>query len=360
MIVKQSLWPGTLLFWVMNMTFFIGKKRYLNNIRIALILALMLCLGVTPAVEAQAASGAAGNVGSAASYAGSAAVVVNNNVPGFGSEDIVATSYEQYGSFDSLGRCTAAIACVGQDIMPTEERGSIGSVKPTGWNQNKYPGIVDSEPPYLYNRCHLIGYQLTGENANERNLITGTRYLNVEGMLPYENKVANYVSSTGNHVIYRVTPVFTGNNLLCDGVQMEAYSVEDSGAGICFNVFCYNVQPGVKINYSDGSNTLDDGFVVSYETETDVTSDRNISAEDNTVESGAGNAAEDTTVASSANVVSENTQSASYIANKNTKKFHYPSCSSVADMKESNKLYYEGSRDDLVNQGYSPCKRCNP
>ncbi len=358
------------------MTFFIGEKKYLKNIRVVVILVLMLFLGATPVIEAQAASGAAsaasaagsvasatgnaGSVASAASYAGSASVVVNNNVPEFAAEDIVASSYEQYGALDSLGRCTSTIACVGLDLMPTEERGSIGMIKPTGWNQNKYPGIVDSEPPYLYNRCHLIGYQLTGENANERNLITGTRYLNVEGMLPYENSVANYVKSTGNHVMYRVTPIFSGNNLLCDGVQMEAYSVEDSGAGVCFNVFCYNVQPGVKINYSDGSNTLDDGFVVSTEVETDVTSDRSVVSEESAVDSESGNAAEDTTVASSASVNSESTQSASYIANKNTKKFHYPSCSSVADMKESNKWYYEGSRDDLVNQGYSPCKRCNP
>ena len=194
-------------------------------------------------------------------YSGEASVQLNGNVPGFAAEEITTVSYEQYGSLDSLGRCTAAIACVGEDIMPTEERGSIDSVKPTGWKQNKYPGIVNSTPPYLYNRCHLIGYQLTGENANEKNLITGTRFFNIEGMLPYENMVANYVRSTGNHVMYRVTPVFEGNNLLCSGVQMEAYSVEDGGKSVCFNVFCYNVQPGVAINYADGSNMSSESFL---------------------------------------------------------------------------------------------------
>ncbi len=284
---------------------------------------------------------------SAASFAGSASVAINNNVPEFTADEITTVSYESYGNFDFLGRCTAAIACVGKDIMPTEERGSIGSVKPTGWNQNKYPGIVNSEPPYLYNRCHLIGYQLTGENANEKNLITGTRYFNIEGMLPYENRVAGYVESTGNHVMYRVTPIFSGNNLLCDGVKMEAYSVEDGGSGVSFNVFCYNVQPGVLINYADGSNQLDEGFVItSNEIEQEITKSSPAQAE--------------TTVEAQIEQAGPPSQSASYIANKNTKKFHYPSCSSVSDMKEKNKLYYEGSRDDLINQGYVPCKRCNP
>ena len=284
---------------------------------------------------------------SAASFSGNASVAINNNVPEFTADEITTASYERYGDFDSLGRCTTAIACVGKDIMPTEERGSIGSVKPTGWDQNKYPGIVNSEPPYLYNRCHLIGYQLTGENANEKNLITGTRYFNIEGMLPYENRVAGYVESTGNHVMYRVTPIFSGNNLLCDGVKMEAYSVEDGGKGVSFNVFCYNVQPGVLINYTDGSNQLDEGF--------NITS--NGSGQETTRSSPSQTEA---VVESQVEQPDQQVQSASYIANKNTKKFHYPSCSSVSDMKEKNKLYYEGSRDDLINQGYVPCKRCNP
>ncbi len=266
-------------------------------------------------------------------YTGSASVVINGNMPTFTSSEITTQSYELYGALDSLGRCTTATACIGQDIMPTEPRGSIGTIKPTGWNQNKYPGLVDSDPPYLYNRCHLIGYQLTGENANELNLVTGTRYMNVDGMLPYENMVANYIQSTGNHVMYRVTPVFEDSNLLCTGVQIEAYSVEDSGQGICFNVFCYNVQPGVNINYADGSNSAIDGYISAPE----------VTAEEDLTRS-----------------TPEQSQQYNYVVNTNTKKFHYPTCSSVSDMKDLNKMYYEGTREELVNLGYDPCKRCNP
>jgi len=321
------------------------RERRIGTSAQALIIAfeLLICTVFSfnlSAIQVEAAE-------SAASFSGNASVAINNNVPEFTADEITTASYERYGDFDSLGRCTTAIACVGKDIMPTEERGSIGSVKPTGWDQNKYPGIVNSEPPYLYNRCHLIGYQLTGENANEKNLITGTRYFNIEGMLPYENRVAAYVESTGNHVMYRVTPIFSGNNLLCDGVKMEAYSVEDGGNGVSFNVFCYNVQPGVLINYADGSNQLDEGFnITSNETEQGLTKSSPAQTE--------------TAVEAQSEQADQPPQSASYIANKNTKKFHYPSCSSVSDMKEKNKLYYEGSRDDLINQGYVPCKRCNP
>ncbi len=180
-------------------------------------------------------------------------VVVNNNQPEFTEADITTKSYEKYTSLDSLNRCGVAMACIGRDIMPTEDRGSIGQVKPSGWHTVKYD-FVDGK--YLYNRCHLIGYQLTGENANEENLITGTRYLNVEGMLPFENMVADYVKETGNHVLYRVTPIFDGDNLVARGVQMEAWSVEDEGEGICFNVYCYNNQPGVTIDYATGESSL--------------------------------------------------------------------------------------------------------
>ena len=178
-------------------------------------------------------------------------ISINENIPFFTEDEIVVISYELYGELDGLGRCTTAIACVGVDIMPTEDRGSIGSVKPSGWQTVKYDFISGK---YLYNRCHLIGYQLTGENANKLNLITGTRYMNVDGMLPFENMVADYVKETENHVMYRVTPMYVGNNLVASGVQMEAYSVEDEGDGICFNVYVYNVQPGVEIDYATGEN----------------------------------------------------------------------------------------------------------
>ena len=177
--------------------------------------------------------------------------VVNDNQPYFGTDEITMASFELYGDLDSLGRCTSATSSVGQDLMPTEDRGSIGSVKPTGWHTVKYDCV---DAGYLYNRCHLIGYQLTGENANKQNLITGTRYLNVVGMLPFEDMVTAYVKETGNHVMYRVTPVFIGDNLVAHGVLMEGYSVEDEGDGICYCVFCYNVQPGVTIRYSDGES----------------------------------------------------------------------------------------------------------
>ena len=180
-------------------------------------------------------------------------VIIDDGVPAFTQQDFTTESYEYYSQQDYLGRCGYALACIGKDIMPTEERGSIGQVKPSGWKTVKYD-FVDGK--YLYNRCHLIGYQLTGENANVDNLITGTRYLNVEGMLPFENMVADYVKETGNHVLYRVTPIYNGQELVARGVQMEAYSVEDNGEGISFNVYCYNNQPGVTIDYATGESVL--------------------------------------------------------------------------------------------------------
>lgn len=191
-------------------------------------------------------------------YDGEPYVVINNNEPTFTKNEITTKSYEKYAELDALGRCGVAMACVGKDIMPTKERGAIGKVKPTGWHTVKYD-CVDGK--YLYNRCHLIGYQLTGENANERNLITGTRYMNVDGMLSFEDMVADYVKETNNHVMYRIIPIYKGNNLLASGVEMEAYSVEDKGEGISFHVYCYNVQPGVKINYKNGDSELKNGSV---------------------------------------------------------------------------------------------------
>lgn len=188
-------------------------------------------------------------------YSGNPYVELNGNVPYFTDEELSTTAFELYSELDSLGRCGACYANVCKEIMPTEERGSIGMVKPTGWHTVKYDCITDR---YLYNRCHLIGYQLAGENANEKNLITGTRYLNVDGMLPFENEVADYVNDTDNHVLYRVTPVFSGDNLVASGVIIEAKSVEDKGAGLQFNVYCYNVQPGISIDYIDGQSWEDE------------------------------------------------------------------------------------------------------
>ena len=181
----------------------------------------------------------------------SPAVAIRKNVPDFSSSELTKSAYETYAALDNRGRCGLCMSCIGLELMPTDKRGDISSVHPTGWIQGKYD-IVNGG--YLYNRCHLIGFQLTGENANTKNLITGTKYLNNDGMLPFENEVAAYIKKTGNHVLYRVEPIFVGNDLLARGVQMEARSVEDNGAGISFNVFCYNVQKGITLNYADGSN----------------------------------------------------------------------------------------------------------
>ncbi len=265
-------------------------------------------------------------------YSGTPYIAVNDNKPYFSEADLTTTSFESYSELDDIGRCGVAYACISTDTMPTEERGSIGQIKPSGWHTVKYD-CVDGK--YLYNRCHLIGYQLTAENANEQNLITGTRYLNVEGMLPFENMVADYIKETGNHVLYRVTPVFDGDNLVVSGVLMEAESVEDKGEGICFNVFCYNVQPGVTIDYANGDSAL---------------------SESNTTE------AEESAFSESASAapVEEDPIEQTYILNTNTHKFHYPSCSGVDDIKDSNKETYTGLRDDLIAQGYEPCGQCKP
>ena len=244
-------------------------------------------------------------------------VEVENNQPDFSQEEKTEASFETYSELDSLGRCGTAFACIGRDLMPTQERESISQVKPSGWQNEEYD-FVDGN--YLYNRCHLIGFQLTGENANEKNLITGTRYMNVEGMLPFENMVADYVKETGNHVLYRVTPVFEGDNLVADGVEMEGLSVEDDGEGICFHVFVYNVQPGVAIDYKTGDSQL----MEERETESPKAGEQE------------------------------------YILNTNSHKFHLPDCPSVQSIKEKNKEVFWGTRQELLNDGYEPCQNCRP
>ena len=279
-------------------------------------------------------------------YSGTPYTEVNGNQPYFTEEELTTQSFETYSELDSLGRCGMAYANVGQDLMPTEPRGEIGAVKPTGWHLVKYDNV---DGKYLYNRCHLIAYMLAAENANPQNLITGTRYLNVQGMLPFETKVCDYVKNTGNHVLYRVTPIFDGDNLLADGVLMEAYSVEDAGEGISFCVFAYNVQPGIGIDYATGDNWAEgsgtyQSTVASVAEETPVPQPETDTAVQITPESSA----------------PQESQGITYVLNTNTKKFHYPTCSSVDDMKEKNKQIYTGSREEVINMGYVPCKRCNP
>lgn len=279
-------------------------------------------------------------------YSGTPYTEVNGNKPYFTEAELTTQSFETYSELDSLGRCGMAYANVGQDLMPTEPRGEIGAVKPSGWHLVKYDNV---DGKYLYNRCHLIAYMLAAENANPQNLITGTRYLNVQGMLPFETKVCDYVKNTGNHVLYRVTPIFDGDNLLADGVLMEAYSVEDAGEGICFCVFAYNVQPGIGIDYATGDNWAESSGTYQ-STEASVAE-----------ETPAPQPETDTAVQITPELSApQETQQTTYVLNTNTKKFHYPTCSSVDDMKEKNKQIYTGSRDEVINMGYVPCKRCNP
>lgn len=279
-------------------------------------------------------------------YSGTPYTEVNGNQPYFTEEELTTQSFETYSELDSLGRCGMAYANVGQDLMPTEPRGEIGAVKPSGWHLVKYDNV---DGKYLYNRCHLIAYMLAAENANPQNLITGTRYLNVQGMLPFETKVCDYVKNTGNHVLYRVTPIFDGDNLLADGVLMEAYSVEDAGEGICFCVFAYNVQPGIGIDYATGDNWAESSGTYQ-STEASVAE-----------ETPAPQPETDTAVQITPELSApQETQQTTYVLNTNTMKFHYPTCSSVDDMKEKNKQIYTGSRDEVINMGYVPCKRCNP
>ena len=291
-----------------------GFKQFYSRILILLLAGALLCSGCAGTAGTQDAelspsrslsvSCTPAEENPSAVWDGQPYTAVNGNVPGFSEKDLTAASFESYSELDSLGRCGTAFACLGQDLMPRGERGDISGIHPTGWHSVQYD-FIDGKN--LYNRCHLIGWQLSGEDANRKNLITGTRYMNVEGMLPFENMVADYIKETGCHVLYRVTPVFQGSNLVADGVLMEAMSVEDQGDSISFCVFVPNVQPGVSIDYSSPEN-----------------------------------------------------EEAVYIINTNTRRFHLPSCSSVREMKESNRENFTGSREELIEEGYIPCGKCRP
>lgn len=289
------------------------KHRVLPPLLLAVFVLFGGCASLAEPGSAPAAAVALEDV---PAFSGAPYVELDGNQPAFSEAERTAESFETYSALDELGRCGPAFACIGQDLMPTQERESISQVRPTGWQNAEYD-FVDGG--YLYNRCHLIGFQLTGENANERNLITGTRYMNVEGMLPFENMVADYVKETGNHVLYRVTPVFEAEELVARGVQMEAWSVEDKGDGVCFNVYVYNNQPGVEIDYRTGESR-----------------------------------------AAGAESTVEPAQDETYILNVRSKKFHRPDCASVDSMREENRETFHGSREALIEQGYAPCGSCNP
>ena len=277
-------------------------------------------------------------------YSGEEVVPINNNVPGFTAEEIDTAEFYEFSELDELSRPGRAVGCIGPSLLAIEERGPIGMIRPAGWHTVKYE-FVDGL--YLYNRCHLIAYSLCGVNADERNLITGTRYLNVEGMLGIENRVYWYVKDTGNHVYYRVTPRYLGDDLLATGVQMEVYSVEDHGKDLSLNMFCFNVQPGVLIDYKTGDSRLDPNYesarsIAPYSGESISEPDKGASGDSNDSE---------------LYVPDEN---AAYILNTNTMRFHLPDCQSVQDMKEKNRKEFFGTREELLEAGYSPCGRCRP
>lgn len=293
------------------------KKKMAAVLMTACLLTLTACSGLTGSgLPDSGRTVEYSSVLDVPEYEGEPYVEINGNTPDFTEAELTTEAYETYSELDFLGRCGEAEACIGEELMPTEERESISEVKPTGWKNEKYENV---DGGYLYNRCHLIGYQLSGENANEENLITGTRYMNVEGMLPFEDMVADYVHETDNHVMYRVTPVFEGDDLVASGVQMEAESVEDEGEGISFNVYVYNVQPDITIDYATGDNWESSGD--------------NTGAKDEEV---------------------------TYILNTSTHKFHLPDCAGAADIKEKNRQEYTGTRDELISDGYEPCGRCHP
>ena len=297
-------------------------------------------------------------------YYGVAYVEINGGDPFFTDSEITDEAFESYSELDALGRCGVAFACIGIEIMPTEERGDIASVTPSGWeyngvsNNNEYDFV---ENKYVYNRCHLIGFQLAGENDNEKNLITGTRYLNIEGMLPFENEVADYVEDTENHVMYRVTPIYTGFDYVAQGVLMEAYSVEDNGRGVCFCIFAYNVQPGVTIDYFTGVNVANGEKLPEIDTEDDDRneiaggnqgSNNNDSNNDNNDNNDNDNDNEGGNVGTG--------EVADYVLNTNSKKFHTPGKSCAESISDKNRKDYTGTREDLIADGYDPCKICKP
>lgn len=305
---------------MMKHTDWISRRKRLSALALTF---LMIFAGLTGCGQIDNISSVLGDGDSSASYTLKTVpdytdepyVAVNDNMPAFTEADMTTESFETYGRLDRLGRCSQAFANIGPDLMPTEKRGSIGMVKPAGWHLIKYD-IVSGK--YLYNRCHLIGYQLSGENANEKNLITGTRYLNVEGMLPLEDFVADYVDETGNHVLYRVTPIYEGDELLARGVQMEAYSVEDEGEGVCFNVFVYNVQPGIEIDYATGDSRLSEAAEAENQPEASQTEIR---------------------------------------GNKRSKVYHCPGQRAYEDMGHSKNLVVFESEEEARDAGYRKAKQ---
>lgn len=288
-------------------------------------------------------------------YSGALCININGGVPGFTTQDEARGAFMQFSELDFEGRCGEAFARIGTDTVSNDKRGDISSVHPSGWVQRKYSFVDDG---MLYNRCHLIAHQLCGEDANERNLITGTRTFNVMGMLYYEELVGNYVRATGNHVLYRVTPLFAANDLVARGVQMEAKSIEDNGEAVQFNVFVYNVEPGVAIDYVTGeSQESANTPAVASKGEGTITTAAAARAAQAAGESGASSSS---TSANASDTASSSAEQHDYILNVKNKKFHLPTCSAVNDIAAANRQDFTGTRDELIAKGYSPCGICNP
>lgn len=282
-------------------------------------------------------------------WEGYAFTYVNDNQPDFTTDEVWTATQESLDPLDALGRCGAANSCIGQDGMPTEPRGDISSVKPTGWRTDRYDFV---EGELLFNRCHLIGHQLSGDDAIPRNLITGTSYLNRDGMLQFENAIASYVKNTNNHVMYRVVPIFAGDELVARGVHMEAVSVEDNGEGLAFNVFCYNVQPGVDIDYKDGDNKLseDTSMLRDYQAgKYLIMADMHGKLPSTDQEFKGLEENQD-----------QKSNAVTYVLNTSSGRFHYPDCSGVSDMAEHNKQVVQSTREELINRGFKPCGNCKP
>lgn len=397
------------------------KKSIRSLVYILLTAALFLVLIPVSALAIEEVPQSRISISDIPPFDGSAITVLNNNVPDFYVDEITSDPYVRFSPLDALGRTGAGMACLGKETLPTQPRGEIGDIRPSGFQTARYDDLIEDR--YLFNRCHVIGYQLCGDNATPENLFTGTRYLNTDSMLLFEDKVAGYLHACpDNHVIYRVTPLYAGDDLVASGVEMEALSVEDFGTGLSFHVFVYNIQPGIAIDYATGDSWVDPTYsagairgaaqVLSESAASQIQSE-GTAAQDLSEGTGAqvqsegavaqiqaegtgaqvlseGTAAQSLTEGAAAGtetfVITEDTASdagiareipqaekpsaaeitqeaplqISYILNTNTKKFHYPDCSSVQDMKEKNKEEFYGSREEAIARGFVPCGRCKP
>lgn len=283
-------------------------------------------------------------------FCGNAITEVNGNIPLFTKEELALKPRVSYSSLDALGRCGPAMGLLGPETIPQEKRGMIGDVRPSGWHTVRYDDRIEDR--YLYNRCHLIGYQLAGDNADPQNLITGTRFLNMSGMLPYENMVFSYITNTGNHVLYRVRPIFVGENLLASGVLIEAYSIEDQGKELSFCVYAHNVQPGILIDYETGESSAEEQWINSEVPKIDNNNETEFLMLEEAEALGE--------IQQRSVVDPETNAEITYILNTNTKRFHDPECPSVQETKEKNKQNFYGSREEVIAEGYIPCGRCKP